>query len=56
MKNYISKPWGIPVILAIISLYALISALIGGIIIDAIASLLLCIPFFLVVRNYCKAS
>ena len=54
MNNYISKLWGIPIILAIISLYALISALIGGVVVDIVACLLLCIPLFLAIKNYFK--
>ena len=52
MQKTFFKLWGVPIILAIISLYALISALIGGIVVDAVACLLLCVPLFLVVRNY----
>ncbi len=52
MRNKRFKLWGIPIVLAIISLYALISALVGGWVTDIIASILLAIPIYIMFKKY----
>lgn len=52
MKSNRFKLWGIPLIIAVISLYALISALVGAEVVDGIACVLLAVPIYLVFKNY----
>ncbi|WP_170164426.1 hypothetical protein [Sinomicrobium pectinilyticum] len=56
MQSKFFKLWGIPIVLGIISLYALISALIGGVVADTIANILLFIPVFITIKNYYKSK
>lgn len=53
MKKVI-RLWGIPSLLAIITLFGLVMALLGGGIWDYIGWLTLAIPIILIIKNYYK--
>lgn len=54
MKRSFLKIWGIPIILAFVSLFGLIAALLGDGIWDILGWLALSIPLFLIIKNYLK--
>lgn len=54
MNKKIFKLWGMPVLLAVLSLYGLISALIGKGIWDILACAALIIPVLIIMKHYYK--
>ncbi|MCT3664444.1 hypothetical protein HZR00_18260 [Elizabethkingia anophelis] len=56
MNKKIFRLWGMPVLLAVLSLYGLISALIGKGIWDVLACATLIIPVLIIMKHYYKKS
>ncbi|MCL1663155.1 hypothetical protein [Elizabethkingia ursingii] len=56
MNKKIFRLWGMPVLLAVLSLYGLISALIGKGIWDVLACIVLTIPIIIIVKHYYKKN
>ncbi|WP_164464427.1 MULTISPECIES: hypothetical protein [unclassified Chryseobacterium] len=54
MKNNFLKLWGMPILLAFISLFGLIAALLGDGLWDVLGWLTLSIPLFLIIKHYYK--
>ncbi|MDR0262862.1 MAG: hypothetical protein LBJ04_06515 [Sphingobacterium sp.] len=54
MKNNFLKLWGMPMLLAVLSLFGLIAALLGDGLWDYLGWLALSVPLFLVIRHYYK--
>ncbi|HFK5571003.1 hypothetical protein [Elizabethkingia meningoseptica] len=52
MNKKVMKLWGMPLLLAVLSFYGLISALIGSGIWDVIAGISLAIPVLVILRYY----
>lgn len=56
MNKKIFRLWGMPVLLAVLSLYGLISALIRRGIWDVLACVTLIIPILIIMKHYYKKS
>ncbi|MCL1678634.1 hypothetical protein M2T92_06335 [Elizabethkingia miricola] len=56
MNKKIFRLWGMPILLAVLSLYGLISALIGKGIWDILACTALIIPVLIIMKHYYKKS
>ena len=54
MKKNFWRLWGIPILLAILSLFGLIAALLGDGLWDLLGWIALSVPLILVIRNYYK--
>ncbi|MEJ5106193.1 hypothetical protein [Chryseobacterium sp. MYb328] len=54
MKNSFLKLWGIPILLALLSMFGLIAALLGDGLWDILGWLALSIPLFLIIKHYLK--
>ncbi|MCT2563633.1 hypothetical protein [Chryseobacterium herbae] len=54
MKNTFLKLWGMPLLLAFLSLFGLIAALLGDGIWDVLGWLTLSVPLFLIIKHYLK--
>gem|GEM_PF-844324 len=54
MKNTFLKLWGVPMLLAALSLFGLIAALLGDGLWDYLGWIALSVPLFLVIRHYYK--
>lgn len=54
MKKSFQKLWGVPILLATLSLFGLIAALLGAGIWDVLGWIALSIPLILVIRHYYK--
>ncbi|MCS4304232.1 hypothetical protein [Chryseobacterium sp. BIGb0232] len=54
MKNSFLKLWGTPILLALLSMFGLIAALLGDGLWDILGWLTLSIPLFLIIKHYLK--
>ncbi|WP_199768600.1 hypothetical protein [Sphingobacterium sp. HMA12] len=54
MKKSFLKLWGMPILLAVLSLFGLIAALLGEGWLDLLGWLALSVPLVLIIRNYYK--
>ncbi|WP_294276565.1 hypothetical protein [uncultured Chryseobacterium sp.] len=54
MKNTFLKLWGIPILLALLSVFGLVAALNGDGIWDLMGWLSLSVPLFLIIKHYYK--
>lgn len=54
MNKTFLKLWGMPILLALLSIFGLIAALLGDGIWDILGWLSLSLPLFLIIKNYLK--
>ncbi|MDR3023952.1 hypothetical protein [Chryseobacterium sp.] len=54
MKRTFLKLWGMPILLALLSIFGLIAALLGDGIWDILGWLTLSFPLFLIIKHYYK--